>query len=112
MMRAEIAREAAVLPGVIEVVARIISAFIVPDPSIPVGMNVGRVGVSSLVVELAVVRGRGMLFWSPPWRCVWGGSGTASWNVPATNLWAAWAATLRSTALFSAAFPFLRERTN
>lgn len=117
MTRAESARETAVLPGVIEVVARIISAFIVPDPLIIAGMNVGRVGVSSPVVEFAVVRGRrlrGTLFWSSPWRwrCVLGRSGPASWNVPATNLWMAWAAALRPATLRSATFPFLRERTD
>ena len=54
---AESAGEASVLPGMVEVVVRIVAAGIVANP-FAVGVNVWRVGMASLVVEVRVFRGR------------------------------------------------------
>jgi hypothetical protein len=53
----ESAGKVAVLPGMIEVVVRIVAAGIVANP-FAVGVNVWRVGMASLVVEVRVFRGR------------------------------------------------------
>jgi hypothetical protein len=52
--RAEAARETPVLPGAIDVVGRIVSAGIVPDPAAALGMDVRRVRMSGLVAKIAL----------------------------------------------------------
>jgi hypothetical protein len=68
---AESAGEVAVLPGMIEVIVGIAAAGVVADPFV-VGVNVGSVGMSSFVAEMAVV-----LRWM---RCAYGRR-TVSGNV-------------------------------
>src|SRR5882724_10212858 len=54
MAAAESAGKVAVLPGVIEVIVGIAAAGVMADPLV-VGVNVGSVGMSSFVIEMAVV---------------------------------------------------------
>ena len=56
MPAAEPSGEAAVFPGMIEVVVSVAAPGVVADP-FAVGMNVRRVGMSALVVEVTVLRG-------------------------------------------------------
>jgi len=55
--RAEAAAEAAVSPGMINVIADVSAAGVVADP-LAVGMNVGGVGMAVLVLEIAMLVGR------------------------------------------------------
>lgn len=63
---AEAAGEASVLPGMVDVVVRIVAAGVMADP-LAVGVDVRGVGVSGAVVEVSVVlgwRGMGIPHWS------------------------------------------------
>lgn len=67
--------EAPVLPGMIEVVVRIVAPGVVADP-LAVGMDVRCVGVPALVVEVTVLlRGMWIVDWGRPVR----------WDMPTTN---------------------------
>jgi len=73
---AEAAVEAAMLPGMIDVVVRVIAAGIVADP-FAIGVDVGSVGVAVLVVKSLWLRGGVLL--RP------GGRGAVSGNVSASD---------------------------
>lgn len=47
-------RKMSVLPGVVQMIGRVVLARIVPNP-LPIGVNVRRVGVSRLVGEIALL---------------------------------------------------------
>ena len=68
---AEAASKVAVLPGMVEVVVDVVMAGVVADP-FAVGMNVRRVGMAGLVVEM-----RSLRRWM---RCA-RGFGTVGWDV-------------------------------
>ncbi len=102
MTRTEFTGKTTVLPRAIQVVAWIVSAFIVPNPLIIIVMDVGRFRVALPVIEPTVVRGRLLL--SMLRRLAWGLSRTVRWNVSTTNLWTARrSAMLASTTMLLAA---------
>lgn len=68
-------------------VAGIISAFIVPDPSIGPRVNVGRRGMPRSVVEFAVILRRLIADRCVLRHCMRRTHRTAGWNVAATHLW-------------------------
>lgn len=91
-----------VLPGMIQVIARIVSAF-VPNPLVIVRVDVGRFRVSWLIVESAIVLRR-LIVWplllrNLDWRIVSGANGTVCRDVSAANF-----RTLRPTLLPAALF--------
>jgi len=93
-----------VLPRMIQVIARIVPAFIVPNPLIITIMDMGRLGVALPVIELAVVRGRLLL--SMLRRLPWGLRRTVRWNVSTTNFW-----TARRSAMLAATTMLLAATT-
>lgn len=56
VMRAKFAGKMSMLPGMIEVVTRIVPAFSVADPAISIGVDVRSIGMSGMIIELAIVR--------------------------------------------------------
>lgn len=114
MARTELAGETSMLPGVIEVIAGVIAAFIVPDPAIVGSMDVRRLGMARTIIEFAVVGWRLVLPATGSYTrsLVSGRLRTVSRDVSAAKFWTASTTLvtmlLASSTLRFAAFSLLR----
>jgi hypothetical protein len=98
MMRAIGSGEASMLPGVIKMVVLIISALVVPHPLIVARMDVGRFGVTRVVVEFAgILVGMGVPSPARLWGHVRCRRRTVSGNVASANFGMAGSALLMTT---------------
>jgi len=124
MMRAKFAGKMSMLPGMVEVVARTIPAFIVADPAIPVGVNVRSIGVPGMIIELAIVRWpiirlpilrlplvRAVLLRNTVWGRVGGTRRALGRDVAATNFLTS-AAVLVAGPLIASTLPFTSSLRN
>lgn len=104
MMWSKGAGEMPVLPGMVETVMRIVLAFVVPYPMIVSSVDVRRVGVPWLLVELATFRSMSILF-SLAWlrRGPWRRGGTTRWNVSSADFRMSWTTLGMTSTLFMTA---------